>query len=105
MIEANELPVFSSPEVMVDALAPDQPIFCFRPQAVREMAQVFLQHFPGKVLYAVKCNPGRHMLAALNASGIGHFDTASLAEVELVSSLLPSAQCYFMHPVKARVAI
>ena len=105
MIEANELPVFSSPEVMVDVLAPDQPIFCFRPQAVREMAQVFLQHFPGKVLYAVKCNPGRHMLAALNASGIGHFDTASLAEVELVSSLLPSAQCYFMHPVKARVAI
>ena len=105
MIEANELPVFSSPEVMVDVLAPDQPIFCFRPQAVREMAQVFLQHFPGKVLYAVKCNPGRHMLAALNASGIGHFDTASLAEVELVSSLLPSAQCYFMHPVKARAAI
>ena len=104
-MEANELPVFSSPEGMVDALAPDQPVFCFRPQAVRDMAQVFLQHFPGKVLYAVKCNPGRHMLGALNASGISHFDTASLAEVELVSSLLPSAQCYFMHPVKSRAAI
>ena len=46
-MEANELPVFSSPEGMVDALAPDQPVFCFRPQAVRDLAQVFLHHFPG----------------------------------------------------------
>jgi ornithine decarboxylase len=73
------------------------------------MARLFLDHFPGDVLYAVKCNPAPHILQGLYDAGIRHFDTASLPEIELVSALSPGGEdacrSYFMHPVKSREAI
>ena len=56
-------------------------------------------------MYAVKCNPHLAVLEALYEAGIRHFDTASLAEIALVREHLPQADCYFMHPVKARASI
>ena len=56
-------------------------------------------------MYAVKCNPHLVVLQALFDAGIRHFDTASLAEIALVREHFPQADCYFMHPVKARASI
>jgi ornithine decarboxylase len=107
---AGALERFASPEAVVEALQPDGPVYCVRPEVIRQAARSFVECFPGDVLYAVKCNPGPHMLRELFAGGIRHFDTASLAEIELVSGLLPTSgdnacQSYFMHPVKSRDAI
>lgn len=101
----SELPHYDSPEAVVEDLKPDYPIYCVRPHAVRRAARVFSEHFPGDTLYAVKCNPMPHLLKELNGAGIHHFDTASLAEIALVSDSIPGATSYFMHPVKARSAI
>ena len=56
-------------------------------------------------MYAVKCNPHPAVLRALHEAGIRHFDTASLTEIAQIRDLFPDAECYFMHPVKARAAI
>ncbi len=103
--EIVEMKHYVSPKAVVDELKPEYPVYCVRPSAIHTPAKTFVHHFPGDTLYAVKCNPMPHMLQELFEAGIRHFDTASLAEISLVSHLLPEADCYFMHPVKARSAI
>jgi ornithine decarboxylase len=90
---------------MVAALQPSYPVYCLRPHVIARSAQRFLELFPGRVLYAVKCNPHPRVLRALYDAGIRHFDTASLPEIALVRETFPDAGAYFMHPVKARAAI
>ena len=63
---------------MVAALKPSYPVYCLRPHVLRRSAQKFLELFPGRVLYAVKCNPHPQVLQELYEAGIRHFDTASL---------------------------
>jgi len=99
------IPNFSSVEQIVDELKPGYPIYCLRPDEIKRQALYFLENFPGRVMYAVKCNPHLAVLQALYEAGIRHFDTASLAEIALVREHLPQADCYFMHPVKPRAAI
>jgi ornithine decarboxylase len=84
---------------------PAEPMHCFRPAAVIGAAEAFVGGFAGDVLYAVKCNPDPAVLHALWEGGVRHFDCASLAEVALVSRVLPEGNIHFMHPVKARPAI
>jgi ornithine decarboxylase len=96
---------FPDVRTMVAALKPSYPVYCLRPAAMRRAAQRFLDLFPGRVLYAVKCNPHPRVLKELYAAGIRHFDTASLPEIALVRESFPSAGAYFMHPVKARAVI
>ena len=103
--KASELKHYASPRDVVDDLQPDYPVYCVRPHAIRRPAKTFVENFPGHTLYAIKSNPMPHMLQELHAAGIDHFDTASIAEISLVSHLIPNARCYFMHPVKARTAI
>ncbi|MEE3328800.1 MAG: type III PLP-dependent enzyme [Myxococcota bacterium] len=103
--KASELKHYVSPKDVVEDLQPDYPVYCVRPHAIRPPARTFVEQFPGHTLYAVKSNPMPHMLQELHDAGINHFDTASIAEIQLVSRLLPDAHCYFMHPVKARTAI
>ncbi|MBT4807095.1 MAG: type III PLP-dependent enzyme [Acidiferrobacteraceae bacterium] len=100
-----DLPIYPSPEAVVADLDPSYPIFCVRPHKIHSVVRRFVEGFPGDVLYAVKCNPEPHMLDALFAAGVHHFDTASLVEVARVSEQLPGATSYFMHPVKSRAAI
>ncbi|MGB1256289.1 MAG: type III PLP-dependent enzyme [Thiolinea sp.] len=90
---------------VIKTLNPSYPVFCLRPHELKRQAEHFLNHFPGRVLYAVKCNPHPAVLQTLYDAGIRHFDTASLAEISQVREQLPQADCYFMHPVKGRAAI
>jgi ornithine decarboxylase len=96
---------YENARAMVAALKPSYPVYCVRAGEVKAAAHRFLDAFPGRVLYAVKCNPHPLILKALYEEGIRHFDTASLAEVAQVRELFRDAECYFMHPVKARSAI
>ncbi len=96
---------YPSPEAMIADLEPSYPVFCVRPAVLAEAAADFVSAFPGRVLYAVKCNPHADMLKALYAGGVRHFDTASLGEIAAVRELFPDAELYFNHPVKARAHI
>ncbi|MFQ5783438.1 MAG: type III PLP-dependent enzyme [Alphaproteobacteria bacterium] len=96
---------FVNAEAMVEALTPSYPVYCLRPAALAEAARRFLDCFPGRVLYAVKCNPHPRVLNVLYNAGIRHFDTASLPEIAQVRELFRDAGAYFMHPVKARAVI
>ena len=90
---------------MIETLQPSYPVYCLRPHILRQQAQKFLDLFPGRVLYAVKCNPHPAVLRILYDAGIRHFDTASLPEIAQVREMFPDAGAYFMHPVKGRAVI
>jgi ornithine decarboxylase len=105
MSAKNQIPRFATVEDVIEDLKPGYPVYCLRPAELKRQAQFFLDSFPGRVMYAVKCNPHLVVLKALYEAGIRHFDTASLAEIALVREHLPQADCYFMHPVKSRAAI
>jgi ornithine decarboxylase len=96
---------FETVKAMVAALQPSYPVYCLRPEIIAETARRFLDLFPGRVLYAVKCNPHPDVLRALYRAGIRHFDTASLPEIAQVRESFSDAACYFMHPVKGRAVI
>ena len=101
----QQIPNFATVEDVIAELEPGYPIYCLRPAELKRQAEFFLDAFPGRVMYAVKCNPHLTVLKALYDAGIRHFDTASLAEIALVREHFPQADCYFMHPVKARASI
>ena len=90
---------------LLSALDPDEPVYLFRRHALIANAQALIAAFPGKLLYAVKCNDHPSVIRGLWDAGLRNYDTASLAEITLVRSLLPEAECHFMHPVKSRTAI
>lgn len=96
---------FPSTQAMIEALEPSYPVYCIRPQQLAANARNFLQTFPGRVLYAVKCNPHPLVLTHLHAAGISDFDTASLNEIALVHELFEHVNSYYMHPVKPRAHI
>ena len=83
-------------------LRPDQPVYCFRPDVLRQDAQQFQALFPGKTAYAVKTNGEPFVLEALAKAGIDCFDVASPAEFAAVRSAAPSAEMLYMHPIKAQ---
>lgn len=96
---------YHSVRSVAQALRPELPQPIFRPAALQKAASFFMQKFQGNVLYAVKTNPQQHVLRALYAQGVRHFDVASLQEVQLIRDLFADAQLYFMHTVKSREAI
>lgn len=100
-----ELHIYPDAPAVVRALAPDEPVILNRPHAAARAARFFVEKFPGKSLYAVKANPSPELLKVLWASGVTHYDVASIAEVRLVRATLPDATLCFMHPVKTRAAI
>lgn len=101
----DEVVRHASVETMLQALRPAHPVLCLRPEVIEAHAALFRRHFPGRVLYAMKCNPHPHVLRALHRAGINDFDTASVREMAAVRTLIPEANCYFHHPVKSREAI
>ena len=96
---------FGSVEAAVKALRPSQPLHCMHPDKLQAAAQMFVEHFPGHSLYAIKANPDPYVLTKLHEAGITHFDVASLGEVKLVREMFPDAHLAFMNPVKSREAI
>ncbi len=101
-LELHNYPDASS---VVRALSPDEPVILNRPHAAARAACFFAEKFPGKSLYAVKANPSPDLLKVLWASGVTHYDVASIAEVRLVRETLPDAVLCFMHPVKPAAAV
>ena len=87
------------------ALTPSYPVYCLRPKVLEATAKRFVTLFPGRVLYAVKCNPHPRVLEAFYRGGVRHFDTASLPEIAQIAETHSDAHAYFMHPVKARAVI
>ena len=95
-----ELPRFASVEKLIERQKPNEPVYALYPEKFRIAARRFLDAFPGDALYAVKANPAPQVLDFVYASGIRHFDTASLHEMELVRGRFPDAHCHFMAPVR-----
>ncbi len=100
-VQTEALPRFASIEQLIQRLKPVAPVYALHPDKFRVAARRFLDAFPGDTLFAVKANPAPHVLDLVHASGIRHFDTASLAEIELVRGRFPDAHCHFMAPVRA----
>ncbi len=102
----NEVGVrFNDVRSVARSLEPSYPVYCLRPAVLQETARHFVSLFPGRVLYAIKCNPNRLVLKSLYEGGIRHFDAASLPEIAQISEAFPDATSYFMHPVKSRAVI
>ncbi len=91
---------FASVEEAIAALKPTEPVYCLMPAKFKAAAERFLKGFPGDPMYAVKANPVPQVLDLVWASGIRHFDTASLQEVRLIKERFPEAICHFMAPVR-----
>ena len=83
-------------------LQPDEPVFCFSPQALTDRANVFLNGFPGLVTFAVKSNPSEQIIRTLAKAGLTHWDVASVHEMKLVHGISPSAKFNYHNPVKSR---
>ncbi|WP_260923037.1 type III PLP-dependent enzyme [Novosphingobium sp. 9] len=97
--------IFPDASAVARELAPDEPVIVNRPHAAARAARFFATKFPGKSLYAVKANPSPDLVQILWDNGITHYDTASIAEIRMVRSVLPDATLCFMHPVKTASAI
>ena len=85
---------------LIEAKRPALPWYTLHPAKFQTAAKRFLDTFPGTTMYAVKANPAPHVLDQIYASGIRHFDTASLAEIELIRGRYPDSKCHFMAPVR-----
>ncbi len=101
----SEIVRFSDVDSMLRQLDPDDPVICIRPEVLHARSRCFREGIPGRVLYAMKCNPEPFVLNTLYDAGIENFDTATLSEMENIHAFLPKARCYFHHPVKTRKAI
>lgn len=95
-----DVPRFPTVENAIAALKPTEPVYCLQPAKFKTAAQRFLDGFPGDPMYAVKANPDPHVVELVWASGIRHFDTASLGEVQMIKTRFPDATCHFMAPVR-----
>ena len=100
-VHVDTLPRFASIEDLITREKPIAPFYALSPEKFRTAAKRFLDAFPGDTLYAIKANPAPHVLDQVYAAGIRHFDTASLAEIEIVKNRFPDAHCHFMAPVRA----
>lgn len=98
----NSIP---SVAAMLQSRRPVQPVYCIYPQVYRDTARQFVDGFPGRVLYAVKANDHPEIIRVLHQGGVGHFDCASLPEIELVRKVCGrDAMPYFMIPARLRGA-
>jgi ornithine decarboxylase len=102
---AGGLVAYQSVEEIIEDLTPDEPVFCIDPKEIRAAAERFMT-FPGRPLYAVKCNPHPYVLETLFEAGIRDFDVASLGEIQLIESLFgKAAGQFFNNPAKSRHAV
>lgn len=93
---------FENARAAAHKLRPDDPVYCFRPDVLRQDCLRFMEMFPGKTAYAVKTNGEKMVLKTLVEAGVKAFDVASPGEFEAVRSVSPDAEMLYMHPVKAQ---
>ena len=53
---------FNNVNELVNKLKPVNPVYCIRPDTIKNSIKVFKDKFPGKILYAVKTNPNEYVL-------------------------------------------
>ena len=61
---------FSNVNELVNTLKPVNPIYCIRPDTIKNSIKVFKSKFPGKILYAVKTNPNEYVLKNIIKNGV-----------------------------------
>lgn len=98
-------PKIDNLDAYVKQTRPRFPVSVLRFDRLTAKAAEFTSLFPGRILYAVKCNPDEEVLRALIAGGLHSFDCASIGEIRLIREIKPDATIYFMHPIKARESI
>ena len=86
---------FSNVNELVNTLKPVNPVYCIRPETIKNSIKVFKESFPGKILYAVKTNPNEYVLKHIIKNGVDRFDVASINEVKLIRKLSPKSKLYF----------
>ena len=96
---------FKDVNELVNALKPDYPVYCIRPNEIKKSVNFFKEKFPGKILYAVKTNPNEKIIKQIIANGVNEFDVASLNEIKLINKIYPEAKLHFMHTVKSKESI
>lgn len=99
------LPTYHKALDAIAAYDGDDQIYALYPRKIERAARTFVSGFPGDVLYAVKANPHPSLLKILWHEGVRKFDVASIREMELISSLFPTAKMFLMHPIKSRATI
>jgi len=88
-------PHYASVEAIVTALSPSDPVFCINAFRNQACTRRFASSFPGRVLYAVKCNPHPFVLETLYRAGVTIFDAASLMKLADDSLFGKAAGTYF----------
>jgi ornithine decarboxylase len=102
---AVEQSFYANVKEVIDSLQPSEPVFCISASELRAATRRF-SSFPGRILYAVKCNPNPFVLKTLFDAGITDFDVASLNEIRLIDGLFGKvAGQFFNNPAKSRPAI
>lgn len=99
------LPTYYSAADAISDYDGDDQIYALYPRKIERAARLFVNGFPGDVLYAVKSNPHPSLIKILWDEGIKRFDVASMREIELVKDIAPKAELYLMHPIKSRQTI
>ncbi len=93
---------FADAAAVALALAPEEGVFLFSADELTSRAKQFIDHFPGTVSYAVKCNPSAEVISTLAKAGIEHWDVASVHEMAAVHAVSKSAHFHYHNPVKSR---
>ena len=96
---------FSSVDELINTLKPEDPVYCIRPKSIKKSIDFFKNHFPGKILYAVKTNPNEKILKIIINNGIQNFDVASINEIKLIRRIDSKVKIFFMHTIKSRESI
>ena len=96
---------FKTVDELISIIKPSDPVYCIRKNSIKKATKVFLQNFPGKILYAVKTNPHPFVVKTLIESGIKNFDVASIKEIEMIKKINKDLECSYMHTVKSRESI
>lgn len=97
--------IWENPAHIIRDLLPEHPVMVFCPTVLKDLAQGFLDGFPGLVTYAVKSNPDESVIRTLVAAGITGFDVASPHEIDLIGRLAPGAARHYHNPVRSRAEI
>ena len=96
---------FGNVNDLVNSLKPENPVYCIRPNSIKKSVDFFKNHFPGRILYAVKTNPNEKVIKIIINNGIQNFDVASINEIKLIRKINNKVNIYFMHTIKSRESI
>lgn len=99
------LPTYISAADAIADYEDDDQIYALYPRKIERASRLFVNGFPGHVLYAVKSNPHPTLINILWDEGVSRFDVASMREIDLVKDIAPESELFLMHPVKSRQTI